>query len=91
MSIERLFTNFKKVYYKTLPDGDELFYILVVQRIKQIEKVIGKKSDGLSPKEAYIQNNEKIKTRFAVISEKPIELKCFYCEKITNEGEIVIK
>lgn len=61
MSIERLFTNFKKVYYKTLPDGDELFYILVEQRNKQIEKAIGKKSDGLSPKEAYNQYNEKTK------------------------------
>ena len=61
MSIERLFTNFKKVYYKPLLDGDELFYILVEQRNKQIEKVIGKKSDGLSPKEAYNQYNEKIR------------------------------
>lgn len=61
MSIERLSTNFKKVYYKPLPDGDELFYILVEQRNKQIEKLIGKKSDGLSPKEAYNQYNEKTK------------------------------
>lgn len=37
-----------------------------------------------------ITNNEKIKTKFAVISKEPIELKCYYCEKITSEDEVVI-
>lgn len=37
-----------------------------------------------------ITNSEKIKTKFAVISKQPIELKCYYCEKITTEDEVVI-
>lgn len=61
MTPDRLSTKFKKVYYKPLPDGDEIYYILVEQRNKYVEKEIGKKSDGLSPKEAYEQYNEKIK------------------------------
>ena len=36
-----------------------------------------------------ITNSEKITTRFEVLSHKPIALKCFYCEKITNENEMV--
>jgi aspartate carbamoyltransferase regulatory subunit len=37
-----------------------------------------------------ITNNEKINTRFSVISKQPIELRCHYCEKITGEEQIVI-
>jgi len=37
-----------------------------------------------------ITNNEKITTRFSVISKAPIELRCHYCEKITSENQIVI-
>ena len=37
-----------------------------------------------------ITNNEKITTRFSVISKSPIELRCHYCEKITSEDQIVI-
>jgi len=36
-----------------------------------------------------ITNAEKITTRFEVLSDKPIAMKCFYCEKITNENEMV--
>lgn len=36
-----------------------------------------------------ITNSENITTRFEVLSDKPIALKCFYCEKITNENEMV--
>jgi len=35
-----------------------------------------------------ITNAENITTRFEVLSDKPIALKCFYCEKITNENEM---
>ncbi len=38
-----------------------------------------------------ITNAENITTRFEVISERPIALKCFYCEKITNENEMVFR
>ena len=36
-----------------------------------------------------ITNAESIITRFEVLSNKPIAMKCFYCEKITNEKELV--
>ena len=36
-----------------------------------------------------ITNSENITTRFEVLSDKPIAMKCFYCEKITNENEMV--
>jgi aspartate carbamoyltransferase regulatory subunit len=35
-----------------------------------------------------ITNGEKIMTRFEVLTDKPITMKCFYCEKITNENEM---
>ena len=38
-----------------------------------------------------ITNAENNTTRFEVISERPIALKCFYCEKITNENEMVFR
>ncbi len=51
-----------------------------------------------TPKEIYgivrcfnpkcITNSETILTKFEVVSDKPIALKCFYCEKITNENEM---
>ncbi len=37
-----------------------------------------------------ITNHEKVKTRFSVISQKPLQLKCHYCEKITDEEHIEI-
>jgi len=62
---------------------------VVDKRVVEIPKEIVNIVKCFNPK--CITNNEKIKTRFAVVSEKPIALKCFYCEKITNEDEIVIK
>ena len=38
-----------------------------------------------------ITNAEPITTSFSVISKEPIALKCKYCEKITNENQMVIK
>jgi len=37
-----------------------------------------------------ITNNEKVTTKFAVVSKSEIKLKCHYCEKITNRDNIVI-
>jgi aspartate carbamoyltransferase regulatory subunit len=36
-----------------------------------------------------ITNAENMTTRFEVLSDKPIAMRCFYCEKITNENEMV--
>jgi len=38
-----------------------------------------------------ITNNEAITTHFDVVSKKPLDLKCKYCEKITHEDQMVIK
>ncbi len=37
-----------------------------------------------------ITNNEKVNTRFEVISKAEVKLKCHYCEKITDQDNIVI-
>ena len=37
-----------------------------------------------------ITNNEKIVTRFKVVSKTDVKLKCHYCEKITNQENIEI-
>ncbi len=37
-----------------------------------------------------ITNHEEVTTRFTVVSKEPLELKCHYCEKITDEQHIEI-
>jgi aspartate carbamoyltransferase regulatory subunit len=37
-----------------------------------------------------ITNEEKIITRYQVVSKKDVKLKCYYCEKITDQDNIVI-
>jgi len=37
-----------------------------------------------------ITNHEPIKTKFIIISKKPLRLKCYYCEKITDEEHLTI-
>lgn len=37
-----------------------------------------------------ITNNEDVRTKFEVIDKDPVKLKCHYCEKITNQNNMVI-
>jgi aspartate carbamoyltransferase regulatory subunit len=37
-----------------------------------------------------ITNYEKVKTKFSVVTKKPVSLKCHYCEKITDEEHLEI-
>jgi aspartate carbamoyltransferase regulatory subunit len=37
-----------------------------------------------------ITNNEKVNTRFEVVSKSEVKLKCHYCEKITDQDNIEI-
>lgn len=37
-----------------------------------------------------ITNHESIKTRFKVLQNSPVRLRCAYCEKVTNQEELVI-
>ena len=35
-----------------------------------------------------ITNNEPMATRFSVVSNEPIRLKCRYCERVMEKGDI---
>ena len=62
-------------------------YEVIEKRVVEIPKEIIGIINCFNPK--CITNAENITTRFEVISNKPIAMKCFYCEKITNENEMV--
>ncbi len=61
-------------------------YEVVEKRLVEIPKEIYGIVRCFNPK--CITNSETILTKFEVVSDKPIALKCFYCEKITNENEM---
>jgi len=61
-------------------------YEVVEKRLVEIPKEIIGIVHCFNPK--CITNAENILTKFEVISDKPIAMKCFYCEKITNENEM---
>lgn len=64
-------------------------YKVIEKRVVEIPDEIISIAKCFNPK--CITNHESITTRFTVVSLKPIELKCQYCEKITTEKEVVIK
>ncbi|MCF8363513.1 MAG: aspartate carbamoyltransferase regulatory subunit [Prolixibacteraceae bacterium] len=64
-------------------------YHVVEKRVVEIPEEIINIVKCFNPK--CITNHETITTRFNVVSKKPIELRCMYCEKITAEKQIVIK
>ena len=55
--------------------------VIVPDEIKAIAKCMNPKC---------ITNNEQMTTRFEIIAKKPVELKCDYCEKITDSKHLVI-
>jgi aspartate carbamoyltransferase regulatory subunit len=63
-------------------------YEVVEKRVVEIPDTIVSIAKCFNPK--CITNHEKVTTRFSVISKKPIELKCLYCEKITLENQVEI-
>lgn len=63
-------------------------YEVVEKRVVQIPEQVYGIVRCFNPK--CITNAEHVLTRFQIISDKPIELKCHYCEKITYENEIKI-
>lgn len=64
-------------------------YEVVEKRLVEIPDEIVSIAKCFNPK--CITNHENITTRFSVISKKPIELRCAFCEKITSEENVVIK
>jgi aspartate carbamoyltransferase regulatory subunit len=61
-------------------------YEVIEKRVVKTPKEIFGIVSCFNPK--CITNVENIKTRFEVLSKKPITMKCFHCEKITNENEM---
>ena len=61
-------------------------YEVVEKRVVETPKEIKGILKCFNPK--CITNAEDITTRFEVLSDKPITMKCYYCEKIINENEM---
>ncbi len=61
-------------------------YEVVEKRVVEIPKEIIGIVRCFNPK--CITNSETILTKFEIVNDKPIAMKCFYCEKITNENEM---
>ena len=64
-------------------------YEVVEKRVVQIPEQVYGIVRCFNPK--CITNAENVNTKFQIINDKPIEMKCYYCEKITYENEIKIK
>ena len=58
------------------------------QKVVEIPDEISGIVKCVNPK--CITNNEKIVTKFKVISKREVQLKCHYCEKITDPEHMVI-
>jgi aspartate carbamoyltransferase regulatory subunit len=63
-------------------------YRVIEKKVVEVpEEIIGI-AKCMNPK--CITNNEKIVTRFTVVSRSEVNLKCHYCEKITDQEHIEI-
>ena len=67
----------------------------IIKNYKVVEKKVVEVPDAIisivkcmNPQ--CITNEENITTRFKVVSKKPVKLKCYYCEKITDQEQAVI-
>jgi aspartate carbamoyltransferase regulatory subunit len=63
-------------------------YEVVEKKVVEIPDEIVGIVKCVNPK--CITNNEKVTTRFEVVSKSEVKLKCHYCEKITNQDNIEI-
>lgn len=63
-------------------------YTVVEKKVVEVPEEIIAIAKCMNPK--CITNNEKIVTRFKVVSRQEVKLKCHYCEKITNQENIEI-
>jgi len=63
-------------------------YDVVEKRVVEIPDEIIGLVKCVNPK--CITNNEKVHTRFDVVSKTEVKLKCHYCEKITDQHNIEI-
>ncbi|MCK5068710.1 MAG: aspartate carbamoyltransferase regulatory subunit, partial [Bacteroidales bacterium] len=63
-------------------------YDVVEKKVVEIPDEIVGLVKCVNPK--CITNNEKVSTRFDVVSKSEVKLKCHYCEKITDQDNIEI-
>ena len=63
-------------------------YQVVEKKEVRVPKYINGIAKCMNPK--CITNNEEMATRFTVVVKKPVELKCDYCEKITDSKHLEI-
>ena len=63
-------------------------YEVVEKRVVSIPDEIVGIVKCVNPK--CITNNEEVSTRYEVVSKSEVKLKCYYCEKITNQDDIEI-
>lgn len=63
-------------------------YQVVEKKLVSVPDKIHAIAKCMNPK--CITNNEEMDTRFDVVGKKPVELKCDYCEKITDSKHLEI-
>jgi len=63
-------------------------YNVVEKKVVEVPDSITGIAKCVNPK--CITNNEEIVTRFAVVDKKKVILKCYYCEKITDQDNMRI-
>jgi aspartate carbamoyltransferase regulatory subunit len=63
-------------------------YEVIEKRVVEVPDSIVGIVKCVNPK--CITNNEEVITKFSVISKSDVALKCYYCEKITQQDQMVI-
>ena len=63
-------------------------YTVVEKKVVEVPDEIVGIAKCMNPK--CITNNERIVTRFTVVSKREVKLKCHYCEKITDQEHMEI-
>jgi aspartate carbamoyltransferase regulatory subunit len=63
-------------------------YEVVEKRMVEIPDQIVGIAKCMNPK--CVTNNEPVVTKFSVVSKKDVQLKCAYCDKITDQENLVI-
>jgi len=63
-------------------------YVVAEKRVVQVPESIMGIAKCMNPK--CVTNNEKVRTKFTVLSQNDVKLKCFYCEKIMDQEHIEI-
>jgi aspartate carbamoyltransferase regulatory subunit len=63
-------------------------YEVIEKRVVEVPDSIKGIVKCVNPK--CITNNEEVVTKFCVISKSDVALKCYYCEKITHQDQMVI-